>query len=144
MSNNLFSHHLLSFEGRINRETFWIRGIVICVLIIVLQITATLMNPFPSKFGVVVDTLLLALAAGVGIFAYLVVAWAGMAACIRRCHDLDMEGWYTFVWGWNIIALPFFRGTPKKNSFGELPQPRPKRSHTKGGAGSPFAPFDDE
>ena len=147
MSKNLFSHHLLSFEGRINRETFWIRGVVICVLIIILQIIPTIMTPFPGKFGAVVDTLLFALAAGAGIFAYLVVVWAGMAVCIRRCHDLDMEGWYTFVLGWNVIALPFFRGTPAENRFGEPPKPPPpetKSSHTKHGAGSPFAPFDDE
>ena len=112
--HNLFSHHLLSFEGRINRETFWIRGAVICVLIIILQIIPTIMTPFPGKFGAVVNTLLFALATGAGIFAYLVVVWAGMAACIKRCHDLDMEGWYTFVLGWNVIALPFFEAHPRR------------------------------
>ena len=49
------------------------------------------------------------------------LAGAGMANAIRRCHDLDKEGWYSFVMGWNVFVLPFAKGSRHYNRFGPPP-----------------------
>lgn len=120
---------LFSFDGRINRKTFWCRAIVILILIgIACAGILGLATGFVELTGETgaLDcppmTLFLAIAVIVLYLIVLVLVWAGMSTAIKRCHDLDKEGWYSLVAGWNVFVLPFAKGSRYDNRFGPPPR----------------------
>ena len=72
-----------SFNGRINRSTFWLKGIpgYVCLVVVggeVLIFTDALQE-LPWMF--------------LGLLFWMVlVNWIGMAVCAKRWHDHDMSG----------------------------------------------------
>ena len=106
-------HILISFDGRINRQPFWLFFIGIGVIESVLALI----------FGV--DT---ALGQSVlGLFS-IVVIWPSLAVLIKRWHDRDKSGWWVLInlipifgviWTW--IECGLFRGTAGPNRFGDDP-----------------------
>lgn len=104
---------LLSFDGRINRQPFWIFFIGIGVVESVL----TLLFGVDSALGQSV----------LGLFNLLVI-WPSLAVLIKRWHDRDKSGWWVLInlipiigqiWTW--IECGLFRGTEGPNRFGADP-----------------------
>lgn len=114
-----------SFDGRINRSTFWLKWwlplvtasafVYLVVLWVVLQevlLGSFLLFVFPA-WG-------------------LLYCWTSMAAYAKRWHDHDMSGWWTallfvplvgFFWGFYVfIKLGFLKGTDGPNRYGHAPK----------------------
>lgn len=101
---------LFSFEGRINRQTYWIMAIVFFIIYAVL---AALLQSGNNG--------LLALATIVEIALIIPSLTTG----VKRWHDRDKSGWWVLIalvpvigWLWSLIELGFLPGTPGNNRFG--------------------------
>ncbi len=101
---NLF----LSFEGRINRQPFWIGVIILFVANIVVSLI----------LGDGIIAILIALA----------MIYPGLCVYIKRCHDRGKSGWWCLlllipIVGliWAIVDLGIFEGTKGSNDYGPDP-----------------------
>lgn len=108
-----FSKLLFSFEGRINREDYWIGTLLVTVIVLVMFIVARLSDS------------VLALAI-VAVFS-LVAVWPSLAIQIKRFHDRDKSGWWVLInlvpFGslWTLVECGFLKGTEGPNRFGPDP-----------------------
>lgn len=122
---------LLSFEGRLNRKPYVLRGLAVCLISsVIVQIIAFI-------FGVIIAEIaesspdlgmvLLIFLYAVIFVLYLPATVIGASLGIRRCHDNDWSGWLVllhFVPLVNIVfglLLLFKPGTPGPNRFGPDP-----------------------
>ncbi|MYD50878.1 MAG: DUF805 domain-containing protein [Dehalococcoidia bacterium] len=107
---------LLSFEGRINRSTFWLRGVLPLVGLSIVSWIALAFLPVSTVGGIV--TL---------IVAFLLFGmW--LAPTVKRLHDRDKSMWWLLIWFipivgqlWLFIEVGFLEGTPGANRYGEKP-----------------------
>jgi len=106
-------HILLSFDGRISRQPFWL----FLVGIGVIESVLTLIFGVDSALGQLV----------LGLFN-IVVIWPTLAVQIKRWHDRDKSGWWILInlipiigWLWALIENGFLRGTEGPNRFGADP-----------------------
>ena len=117
-----------SFNGRINRSTFWLKGILgyVCLVVVGMGVL------FFSLGGLDPDTLqespwpLIVL-----LFWMVLLFWINLAVYAKRWHDHDMSGWWTalmlvpivnFFWGiYMLIKLGFLKGTDGPNRYGPAP-----------------------
>lgn len=118
-----FGWLLFSFDGRINRMSYWMSWIVFVPLAFMAVVIATNEEILELYRGVVV----------------LVVVWPMLAVQAKRWHDIDMSAWWLLV-----ILIPnvgpfialvmngFLPGTHGENRFGPAtrqlqwqPAPRP-------------------
>lgn len=105
-----------SYEGRIPRSTFW--AIWLSLLGINLVLTVFVSAVGSEDLAAVVNLI------------YLVPAvWLGVAAQVKRWHDMNFSGWMVLL-NFTIVALPVVliilgcrRGTRGQNSFGNDPLP---------------------
>ena len=101
---------LLSPQGRINRQPFWMFGLLTFVVTIA-----------AAAAGAAIDEPLANL-------VNLVLLWPSLMTSIKRCHDRDRSGWFLlvllvpFVNLWVLIELYFLPGTVGPNAYG--PDPR--------------------
>ena len=101
---NLF----LSWEGRINRQPFWIGMIILFV--------ANALNG--ALFGyAILGTLI-----GFGL------AYCGVCVCIKRCHDRGKSGWWCLLLLvpvvniiWVVVDLGILEGDAGSNAWGPDP-----------------------
>ena len=98
---------LLSFDGRINRQPFWI-GVAI---LIVLNVLAS---------GIVGGV--------VGFIVGIALIYVWLAVGIKRCHDRGKSGWWIVISFipligliWAIIDLGILEGDADDNRFGPNP-----------------------
>lgn len=98
----------LAFDGRINRQPFWIGVIILFVLNIIIA----------AIFG---DGIL-------GILLSLALIYPGLAVYVKRCHDRGKTGWWCLlllipIVGliWAIVDLGILKGTPGPNDYGPDP-----------------------
>ena len=91
--------HLFSFEGRINRRTYWYAVIVdiICTVIFL----TLLIIPVDTYFMFFKELGVLELYDAVNIFRPLTLLvglplsiWAGHAITVKRLHDRNRSGWW--------------------------------------------------
>lgn len=101
----------LSFEGRMNRQPFWIYGVV--VLFMANLIGALVLGAISEILAVLFG---------------IVLIWPGLAVSVKRCHDRGKSGWFLLVGLipvlgtlWLLIDLGFLRGTVGPNRFGDDP-----------------------
>ena len=102
-----------SFDGRIGRRTFWLKGVLLLgVIEIALIIVA-------ANFGVV--------ATGGWLVLIMVLAaiWPNLAVQVKRWHDRDKSGWWVLtglipiIGGiWTFIEVGLLKGTEGPNRFG--------------------------
>ena len=100
-----------SYEGRINRQLWWIGvGIIFAVSVI-----ANFLIGSEGFIQLILGILLLL---------------AGLALHIKRCHDRDKSGWWCLLllipvvgFIWAVVDLGILEGTNGPNSYG----PRPAR-----------------
>ena len=104
---------LFSFQGRINRKTYWLAILPFAVSYAV----ADLMTASANRSFV-----------GLGYFIMVVLILPSLAVQTKRWHDRNKSGWWNLislipVVGpiWAIIELGFLKGIDAGNSYG-LPQ----------------------
>ncbi|MEI6193672.1 MAG: DUF805 domain-containing protein [Verrucomicrobiota bacterium] len=109
---------LFTFNGRITRSEFWLKGVLIMLPIGVLNNVL--------MYGTDSD--------GAHTFAFVIVLislWPCAALYIKRLHDHDRSGWFllmilipfaNIIFGiWLIAVTWFMRGTVGSNRFGDDP-----------------------
>lgn len=108
---------LWSFRGRIGRRTYWIEEMTTFFLGLIAYVLAVL-NGFLKG-----DTP----TSGLVCLPFIALAWVGLAAKVKRWHDLDHSGWMILL-DLAVIPLPFtfiytyfFKGTTGPNRFGADP-----------------------
>lgn len=109
---------LLSYDGRINRSDFWLKGILPLVVI-----------SFIAGIAVVVSALITPV---LSVVVYLVFIpldiWIYYAIVAKRFHDRGKSGWWGLVNFipligplWIIVECGFMEGTDGDNAFGPKP-----------------------
>jgi len=110
---------LWSLKGRIGRESFWTRMLILGAVNMVVGFVV----PSVGNLG--------RLAAAVAVILYLVcsvgLVWLAIVTQVKRWHDMDKSGWMV---AWNltflyipiaIVILGCIRGTTGPNQFGADP-----------------------
>lgn len=106
---------LLTFEGRLNRQPYWIATLVL----IIFNIIGSAIG-----YGVIGG----AIGNLVAIIFSLAVLYPSICIAIKRCHDRDKSGWWILIIVipligaiWWLIEFGFMRGTAGPNRFGPDP-----------------------
>lgn len=111
---------LFSFEGRINRESYWLFFGICFALSIVLQFVVGA----PSESEATIF--------------WLILLWPALAVIVKRYHDCDRSGGWVLIHflipPLGIYQCGFLRGTPGINRFGPAP---PGESTVDDGAAVP-------
>jgi uncharacterized membrane protein YhaH (DUF805 family) len=101
---------LVSFDGRVSRQPFWLTNIGL----IVLYIAAALLFQSDSVIAIII-----------GIVLYVPALVVGLANAIKRWHDRDKSGWWIFIslvpiigGIWALVETGFLSGTPGPNKYG--------------------------
>lgn len=96
-----------SFNGRINRQPFWLYYVVPAFI---LNMLLNFMIP------------------AVGMIVALVLLWVGLAVGAKRCHDRGKSGWWQLLLivplvgiVWFIVDLGILEGTEGENQYGSDP-----------------------
>jgi len=111
-----------SFEGRIGRSTYWLKFILLYLLI---NIVLTIVD---MSTGLMIDD---GMGGGIGMLSTifsLIGIWFSLAAGAKRCHDRGRSGWFQAIVLipiigaiWLLVELGFLRGTEGENRFGPDP-----------------------
>jgi len=102
---------LFSFEGRINRKTFWITSFYLIIICIPIMHDATTHG---------IEKIVI-------VLFYIPVVWIMLATYVKRWHDLGKSGWLAltlFIPFINLVIvlyLGFTPGTSESNIHGEIP-----------------------
>jgi uncharacterized membrane protein YhaH (DUF805 family) len=104
-----------SFRGRIGRGFFWAESISLLLLTLLAEYLTGPVE-YDSRAGTHSPILL--------FVPYVAISWLGLAATVKRWHDLDHSGWMTLL-NFAVIPIPFtfiytyfFKGTKGPNRFG--------------------------
>lgn len=100
-----------SFNGRINRSTYWLKFFLPMILFfVVLGAIAALVG---SGFEMIIL-----------IFQVLII-WPSLAVAVKRWHDRDKSGWWIFIGIipiiggiWALVENGFLAGTDGYNQYG--------------------------
>lgn len=118
---NTFKEKYFSFDGRLNRQTYIVRGLLLLLIGFVMALA------FGLVIGIFSNDPTGKSAESIGNLVGIVIGLMSLSLTVRRCHDLDKSGWWAllclipFV---NIIFsiyLLFFKGTDGANRYGEDP-----------------------
>lgn len=93
---------LLNWDGRIGRLKYLLVMLLVSIAFFSL---AEFFSGMPVMIGIL------------GVPA----TWIGLAAGIKRCHDLDRSGWWMFIPFVSAIYMHFFKGTEGINTYGPAP-----------------------
>jgi len=103
---------LLSFDGRINRSDFWLKGIL-PIFVVLLLITA--IDSFITG-GVI------------ALLAQIVAIYPSVAIGVKRFHDRNKSGWWVLITLipiigsiWYLVECGILKGTEGPNDFGTDP-----------------------
>ena len=127
----------LSFEGRINRQPFWLGLLAFVIVIWILEFVlfaifgGDMMNVDPNASK---EAAAAAMQATMGrlwlplLILALITLWPTLAIYTKRWHDRDKSGWWSLIMFvpiigaiWLIIELGFLSGTDGPNRFGDDP-----------------------
>jgi uncharacterized membrane protein YhaH (DUF805 family) len=106
----------ISFEGRIGRQTYWMRSLLlmgIYLVALVLFFAATEAGTAGILLGI----------AGVAIYAAMFVA--SLATTVKRLHDRGRSGWFMLisliplVGLWLLVEVGFLAGEQAPNQYGD-------------------------
>ena len=105
---------LFSFEGRINRQPYWM------FVLAVIAVTFVLVG-ISMVIGEKVGTILL-------VLFQLAVLWSALAIQVKRWHDRDKSAWWLlmnlvpFIGAiWVFVECGCLRGTEGQNQYGTDP-----------------------
>ena len=104
----------LTYDGRINRQPFWIGTLVLFGV----NVVGTLIG---AAIGGAVGNL-------IAVIFGLAVLYPSICIAIKRWHDRDKSGWWILIvlipligFIWYLVEVGFLQGTPGPNRFGEDP-----------------------
>lgn len=110
-----------SFEGRINRQPFWIGFLIVFFInILVGSASGFSINPFGmGGMGGI---------GGLGFIISLLLIYPALAIGTKRCHDRNKSGWWQLLmvipfvgFIWFVIDLGILEGTDGDNQYGPNP-----------------------
>lgn len=107
-----FSDLYFSFNGRIGRQTYWMKGMVVLGI---LGALAFGLDMLVEADGVIFSII------------YLLAIWPSLALQAKRWHDLNRSAWWILmslvplVNIWAAIELGFIKGTEGENEYGSDP-----------------------
>jgi len=112
-----WNYVFLNFQGRLNRQPFWIATLVLWLLSMGVTFVTSIL--FGSQSAV--TTFVQAVVA-------LVLLIPSLAVAVKRYHDRDKSGWWILIVFipiigliWYIVELGFLPGTPGPNRYGPDP-----------------------
>jgi uncharacterized membrane protein YhaH (DUF805 family) len=101
----------LSFDGRINRQPFWIGSLIL------LAVNVLVVGVLGQGF--------------LGAVASLALLYPSIAVGMKRWHDRDKSGWWMLIglipvigWIWTLVECGLLEGTAGANSYGPDPLAR--------------------
>ncbi len=109
----------LSPQGRVNRQRFWLGGLLLFLVYIAAFILYGILSAIGSLLGIAGIFLIIVVAVGFSI--------GGIMLQIKRAHDRNHSGWYIlltmipFIGILFTIELLFFGGTAGANGYGMDP-----------------------
>ena len=115
---------LFSFSGRINRKTYWLKGMLpLWGALVLYYLFVVACASLSETAGVIALLLMLPL--------YLVFLISGIAVNVKRLHDRDRTGWWIlaayipfvglFIGIWLFIEVGFLKGDAFPNRYGDVP-----------------------
>ena len=112
-----WNYVFLSFQGRLNRQPFWIATLVLWLVSMGVTFVTSIL--FGSQSAV--TTFVQAVVA-------LVLLIPSLAVAVKRYHDRNKPGWWILIvfipiigLVWYIVELGFLPGTPGPNRYGPDP-----------------------
>lgn len=121
-----------SFDGRINRQKWWLGLIVLMIIewifiIIAMMLGGGMMTGIDPQDPAAVNRTMGALMVPLMILV-LVFLWPTLAIYAKRWHDRGKSGWWTLIILipligpiWVLVELGFLRGTEGPNQYGPDP-----------------------
>jgi uncharacterized membrane protein YhaH (DUF805 family) len=106
-----------SFDGRIGRQQYWLRSLVIWGINLAMMV--------PLTIGQNLDGAAAALSLVIGLALYAVVLWGSLATTAKRLHDRGRSAWFMLialvplVGIWLIVEVGFLRGDEGPNEYGD-------------------------
>jgi uncharacterized membrane protein YhaH (DUF805 family) len=102
--NHSFLHILFSFHGRISRQEYWVKGVLLGGLLMGLLVVVALMidlglgniNPNDASDHSVRGPIV------TGFVMLFFLFWPNLAIQMKRWHDRDKSGWFVLI---NVIPL---------------------------------------
>ena len=125
--DNGLLHLYFNPEGRINRSTYWLKGVLLhsaiwIVLWVALKLVAganfnawlngLIDDLFAFDFGAIPDAIDYLITYLAVYFLALVVMtivywWTGIAIMVKRLHDRDKSGWWILLWAMIFVVGAF-------------------------------------
>jgi uncharacterized membrane protein YhaH (DUF805 family) len=141
------SQLLFSFHGRLNRKPYWMTGIAITFVVVIVLLILWALSGEHELAGFIAVWVLFAV-------LYIPLVWVGLAISAKRLHDRDKSAWWLLLfyavpsvlsaassyiggWGfildlaglaitiWAFVELACSRGTIGPNRYGPDPLPPP-------------------
>jgi len=106
---------LFSFDGRLGRQSYWLRALLLWGV----NIVAIILFAVGGDAGTATIPLLLG-----GIALYIAAFMASLATTVKRLHDRGRSGWFMLialiplVGFWLLIEVGFLSGEPGQNHYG--------------------------
>lgn len=97
-------HSIFSFEGRVNRATYWIAtiGLFLAGLI---PAAIAVVNPNEASMSLLVPYLIF-------------INYTAFSVGAKRCHDLGVSGWYQMI-PFYVLVMLFSEGSEKGDRYGK-------------------------
>lgn len=123
------SYVWFSFDKRINRKAFWLKGVLLSFLAqIAFQLIAQVLD-----FGLVamlghesIGRIVVSVILGLPFIVF--VIWVSFAVGVKRCHDRGRSGWFLLIGLipvvgtiWLFVEILCLKGTDGENRFGPDP-----------------------
>lgn len=112
---------LLSFNGRIGRRAFWLKGVSMQILLMLIIFTAGIIAVQDYS-----PDWLIGLMAAIMFTGAVLLFWISLAVSVKRWHDRDKSGWWMLITLipyvghiWAAIELGFFPGSAGANPYGK-------------------------
>ena len=112
-----WNYIFLNFQGRLNRQPFWIATLVLWLVSVGVTLVASILFGSQSAATTLVQAI-----------AGLALLIPSLAVAIKRYHDRNKSGWWILILFipiigliWYVIELGFLPGTPGPNRYGPDP-----------------------
>jgi uncharacterized membrane protein YhaH (DUF805 family) len=118
-----FKQLYFSFDGRIGRKTFWLKGILpLTILSIIIFLVGGLAQEWAYwEMGEETQICMSLVFLPISLF----LIWPNLAIVVKRWHDRDKSGWWILIGLipiigsiWAFVETGFLEGTDGPNRFG--------------------------
>lgn len=118
-----FKQLYFSFDGRIGRKTFWLKGVLpLTILSIIIFFVGGLAQEWAYwESGEEAQICMSLVFLPISLF----LIWPNLAIVVKRWHDRDKSGWWILIGlipiigpMWALVETGFLEGTDGPNRFG--------------------------